>query len=66
MSSSESKPDRSGFRCIWKCGICVSVCPENAISHGSEIFAIDETVCSKCLSCVRTCPAGVIEEDLVA
>ncbi len=66
MSNSESKPDNFVFRCIWKCGVCVSVCAENAISHGSEIFNIDRVVCSRCLVCVRICPAGIIEEDLFA
>jgi Fe-S-cluster-containing hydrogenase component 2 len=66
LSGSESKPENSEFNCIWECGICVSVCAENAISHGSDLFVIDKAACSNCLVCVRTCPAGVIQGDLFA
>jgi Fe-S-cluster-containing hydrogenase component 2 len=66
LSSSESKPDRCGFACPWRCGVCLSVCAENAISHRLEIFVIDRTTCSECRLCLRACPAGVIQEDLFA
>jgi ferredoxin len=66
LPDSKSKPESPGFICIWKCGVCTAVCGESAILHGSEIFEIDVDACSRCLLCVRTCPAGIIEEDLFA
>jgi Fe-S-cluster-containing hydrogenase component 2 len=66
LSDSKSKPRNLEFTCIWKCGICISVCAENAISDGSDLFTVNEVRCSGCLACVRACPAGVIEEDLFA
>ena len=66
MSGNRTIPEKSEFHCTWKCGVCVAVCPEGAISTGSERLVIDNAACSGCLICVKTCPAGVIEEDLFA
>jgi Fe-S-cluster-containing hydrogenase component 2 len=64
----ESKPrsEECRFTCAWQCGICIAVCRHNAISHGSDMFRIDRSVCSECKLCVGTCPAGIIGEDLFA
>lgn len=48
------------------CRICVSVCPEGAISPGlrnKRIFEerIDRKLCSSCGACAVVCPAGAIK-----
>ncbi|NPA62719.1 MAG: 4Fe-4S dicluster domain-containing protein [Methanococci archaeon] len=41
------------------CGLCVSVCPTNAIS----IFKFREIICAHCGLCVDVCPTNAIIED---
>jgi ferredoxin len=41
------------------CGLCVDVCPTNAI----EIFKFREIICSCCGVCVEVCPNNAIEKD---
>lgn len=38
------------------CGICVSQCPEGALSvvHGKVVW--DETLCTSCDTCIKVCP----------
>jgi Pyruvate/2-oxoacid:ferredoxin oxidoreductase delta subunit len=62
----ESRPENIRFACLWQCGICIAVCGDSAISHSSDGFEIDLTACSGCMVCVKTCPAGIIGEDLFA
>ena len=50
------------------CGLCVPVCPENAITEGA-IYRIDPEKCTDCGACVEVCAYDaitdppVIEED---
>jgi len=47
------------------CGVCVTVCPQTAISRkalddeGSYEYAVDETRCIGCGFCAQACPCGV-------
>lgn len=47
--------------CI-QCGACVPECPNNAISEGSETYAIDPARCTECVgfhaqeACQAVCP----------
>ncbi|HII59817.1 TPA: 4Fe-4S binding protein [Methanocaldococcus jannaschii] len=41
------------------CGLCVDVCPTNAI----KIFSFRETICSVCGTCVDVCPNNAIIKD---
>lgn len=57
----ETKPDRCK-----QCGLCVAVCPKQAISFGDKIngagykfTVIDHEKCIACGMCYATCPDGV-------
>lgn len=43
-----------------KCGICVDVCPVNALSLTNSHVQVDEKLCTNCGSCVDVCPRGAI------
>ena len=50
-------------RCV-ACGVCVKVCPKDAISIYKVCYAqIDEEKCIGCGICEKNCPAGVIHKD---
>jgi ferredoxin len=40
-----------------RCGICVSVCPNEAIDESAGYATIDEK-CIHCCACIKSCPAG--------
>lgn len=42
------------------CGICVDVCPNNAIQVLNNIACIDQGLCQECESCLEICPHGAI------
>jgi ferredoxin len=45
-----------------KCGSCVSVCPQEAITlHGGTV-AINQELCVQCGICVEVCPVYAIHE----
>jgi Fe-S-cluster-containing hydrogenase component 2 len=48
--------------CKWMCGVCGAVCPEDAIACEAGTVRVDPEVCSRCLTCVRLCPAGILED----
>ena len=54
--------------CI-SCGACESECPNNAISEGETIYAIDPDKCTECVGshessmCVETCPVDSCVPD---
>ncbi len=51
-------------KCL-RCGKCVEVCPENAISPvgpDGEYPVMDRGKCVKCMDCVKACPAGALEQ----
>jgi len=43
--------------CI-NCGACVSECPTDAISEGTEYYTIEAEKCIDCGSCETACPVG--------
>jgi len=45
------------------CGICVDVCPLEAISLNDGIAVIDEDTCTECGLCVNECPNDAIRLD---
>lgn len=47
----------SPSKCIG-CGACVEVCPQSAISPGTEGFIIDRSLCDGCLKCADRCYAA--------
>ena len=54
--------------CI-SCGACETECPNNAISEGETIYAIDPDKCTECVGshesskCVETCPVDACVPD---
>jgi len=48
------------------CGLCVSVCPFNAITiseeNGRRIAKVDVIKCKGCGTCVATCPTGAMQQ----
>lgn len=42
------------------CGICVSICPVQAISIIQNKTFIDQNICSECLQCISECPNDAI------
>lgn len=54
------KPIIDQEKCI-ACGLCISYCPEEAISRGEENKAeIDYRFCKGCGICANECPSKVI------
>ena len=50
----------SGSRCL-ACGLCVSACPENALSISGDGVGIDRSACQACGVCVSECPTASLE-----
>lgn len=48
------------------CGICVRVCPDQAISMQAGVAIIDQAKCSLCQKCIQICPTGAIQLSEVA
>ncbi|TYQ15140.1 UNVERIFIED_CONTAM: 4Fe-4S dicluster protein [Acetivibrio alkalicellulosi] len=46
------------------CGVCVKVCPRNAISIISGVYAkVDDSLCVGCGLCAKACPASIIKME---
>jgi len=45
------------------CGICVSVCPENAIEMFANYLEIDRNQCTICRKCVKICPVKALSDE---
>lgn len=43
------------------CGICMDVCPDQAISLHNGVVSIDRAKCSLCQLCVGICPTGALQ-----
>ncbi len=49
------------------CGVCVAICPFNAIelikeADGSSHAKVDEALCKGCGACVGACPSGAMQQ----
>ena len=49
-------------KCV-ACGICVEVCPVNAIAMEDEAARIDMDDCIKCGKCHEVCPEHAVKHD---
>jgi pyruvate formate lyase activating enzyme len=60
--SQESYPEIMTIdrKCI-KCGKCVEICPEKAITLDESGRRVDRRRCDGCLKCALICPTGAIE-----
>lgn len=51
------------------CGVCVTECPNEAISEGDPIYVINPDLCTECVGfhdspqCVEVCPVDCIVQD---
>jgi pyruvate formate lyase activating enzyme len=50
----------SPSKCI-KCGTCVDICPENAITLHSDGITTDTGLCTLCGKCAEVCPTKAIQ-----
>ncbi len=58
------KAENEYDRCV-ACGVCVKVCPKDAISIYKGCYAVvDEEQCIGCGICEKNCPAGVMHKVL--
>jgi len=46
------------------CGICVPICPVQAISIIQEMAVIDNNKCTECMECMEECPTNAIYQIL--
>lgn len=46
------------------CGLCVSVCPVNAINYSEGSFELDKDLCIKCGLCYSACPRSFFPKPL--
>ena len=42
------------------CGLCVTICPDNAVSMGRGAAVIDQSRCSHCGECKEQCPEDAV------
>jgi heterodisulfide reductase subunit A len=44
------------------CGICVSMCPYEALSvNGAGVAEVNQVLCEGCGTCVSACPSGAAQ-----
>ena len=54
--------------CI-SCGMCIEVCPNDAISESDSVYVIDPDLCTECVGdfdepqCIKVCPVDTIASD---
>ena len=49
----------SADECV-ACGVCVDVCPSEALAVDGDACVVDEDKCVDCNSCIDECPTGAI------
>ncbi len=45
------------------CGVCISSCPEDAISMGNDKATISQDKCTFCAKCFSACPQEAIRPN---
>jgi ferredoxin len=56
-----------GYHCT-ACGICVTICPNQAVTGEAPLYRIDPLLCTECVLyadfpvCVAACPESAIAE----
>ena len=49
-----------------KCGSCVDLCPQEAITIDNDVAAINQELCIQCGTCAEVCQVGAIREIVPA
>jgi|GEM_PF-543820 len=49
-------------KCV-SCGVCVGMCPANAIVAAAGKYEIDPELCVNCSVCIGMCPANAIVKE---
>ncbi len=44
------------------CGVCIGVCPADAIVMGRHAVAVNDAACIRCGACIEVCPVGALEK----
>ena len=42
------------------CGLCLSTCPERALTRAPKRPAVDQAACTACYACIEVCPVDAI------
>lgn len=60
--SQKTEPELAFYpaKCI-RCGKCIPVCPENAITAANGAIVVDRLQCSSCGKCAECCPAEALK-----
>jgi ferredoxin len=45
------------------CDACVGECPEQAITAGDPMYAINSDLCTDCMACAEVCPVAACQPE---
>jgi len=54
------QPIEVDYQICLVCGICVGICPANAMFLGNDRLNISKELCTRCGRCVQICPVRAL------